>query len=280
MTIGKRTFIGGLIATIAAAAGIKLSKAVEQNAPPRVKLPPMQQQTIAGLPFKAVTVPGEDALAVWEHLRAEGKGWPVIVGDRVQLSDIADMYRAEGEQVPGDANSPAIPKSVAQILDAARKIPTPIDFKSLYDPGNEFSENEMGDWPTSVARMDGPSVAKNVSTNHYLDQATIFIVPTQNGWEVPAYLYWGGWNDCPTPEEHYVTLKYWHEQYGAELVSISGDVLELRRPEGTALTREQAIKVAQQQYLYCYDIVHQGVGSISALAASLMKSRWWYFWWD
>jgi hypothetical protein len=49
-----------------------------------------------------------------------------------------------------------------------------------------------------------------------------------------------------------------------------------RRPE----TRGAALDLAREQYLYCSDIVDQGVQTFSALAAVLMQSDWWYFWWD
>jgi hypothetical protein len=38
--------------------------------------------------------------------------------------------------------------------------------------------------------------------------------------------------------------------------------------------------VAKEQYIYCADIVDQGVGDISTLAATLIGQNWWSFWWD
>ena len=90
---------------------------------------------------------------------------------------------------------------------------------------------------------------------------------------------WGGWNDCPSAEYHVAALKAWHDRYGAELVGLSGDVMNLhvtRRPG----SREAALDLAREQYLYCADIVDQGVETLSALAATLMANSWWYFWWD
>jgi len=65
----------------------------------------------------------------------------------------------------------------------------------------------------------------------------------------------------------------------AELVGLSHDVMNVRvqrRPR----TREAALELAREQYVYCSDIVDQGVQTLSALAAVLMESDWWYFWWD
>ncbi|HSG35259.1 MAG TPA: DUF4253 domain-containing protein, partial [Sphingomonadaceae bacterium] len=101
----------------------------------------------------------------------------------------------------------------------------------------------------------------------------------EHGWEVPAYLRWGGWNACPPPEVHVAALRSWNERYGAELVGISGDALNLRvssRPQ----TKEEATELAFEQFYYCADIVDQGVGTIANLAATLEAQDWWFFWWD
>jgi hypothetical protein len=40
------------------------------------------------------------------------------------------------------------------------------------------------------------------------------------------------------------------------------------------------ILLAKEQYAYCADIVEQGVGTIEALAATLLNGHIWFFWWD
>ena len=40
------------------------------------------------------------------------------------------------------------------------------------------------------------------------------------------------------------------------------------------------MELAEEQFAYCPDIVHQGVGTISALASMLLDGTAWYFWWD
>jgi len=68
-------------------------------------------------------------------------------------------------------------------------------------------------------------------------------------------------------------------EYGAQITGVSGEVIEciVSNPP-----RDQAaaIELAWQQYWYCDDIVEQGCESISNLAATLLNSPYWYFWWD
>jgi hypothetical protein len=89
----------------------------------------------------------------------------------------------------------------------------------------------------------------------------------------------GGWNACPFPWDHCAVHRYWQQQYGAEVVSVTHDIVQcdVSRPP---TDRQAALSLAEQQYYYCADIVQQGVGTIEALAALLLKGRYWYFWWD
>jgi hypothetical protein len=45
-------------------------------------------------------------------------------------------------------------------------------------------------------------------------------------------------------------------------------------------TRKEALALARDQYIYCTDLIDQGGGTYSALAADLMANDWWHFWWD
>jgi hypothetical protein len=56
--------------------------------------------------------------------------------------------------------------------------------------------------------------------------------------------------------------------------------LELADPSHGIVGAEEALKLAQEQYSFCCDIVDQGVGTIENLAGGLMASSIWYFWWD
>jgi hypothetical protein len=44
--------------------------------------------------------------------------------------------------------------------------------------------------------------------------------------------------------------------------------------------RERALALAREHFIYCYDIVHQGTGTLDHLAATLSNSGVWFFWWD
>jgi hypothetical protein len=60
---------------------------------------------------------------------------------------------------------------------------------------------------------------------------------------------------------------------------VTHDVIEYT-VESPPKNMVEAIPLAIEQYLYCGDIVDQGIGSVSNLASSLIDSHRWYFWWD
>lgn len=103
-------------------------------------------------------------------------------------------------------------------------------------------------------------------------------LPVKDPWEVFSYLPFGGWNECPPPEEQRAAAKYWFEQYGAAPAVMTPSVLEYILP--APVPQERALEVALEQYFFCADIVDQGVGTVGALTGGLSKSKFWYFWWD
>jgi hypothetical protein len=73
-------------------------------------------------------------------------------------------------------------------------------------------------------------------------------------------------------------LRSWEERYDAILVGLGQEtlVLAVRRPPAG----EAALAAAAEQYALCSDNVHQGLGSMRALAEHIDGARAWAFWWD
>lgn len=111
------------------------------------------------------------------------------------------------------------------------------------------------------------------------NEIILFRVPVSSPWEVFAYLPFGGWNDCPDTLELMSVAKYWHDKYNAVPVVISADTVEFNN-NYKIKDNEEAIELAKEMYLFCNDIVEQGVGTIEDLSKLIMKSSVWYFWWD
>jgi hypothetical protein len=143
-----------------------------------------------------------------------------------------------------------------------------------------FSDDELlGEWPGEIDQKGEIGLHKDVLTGKVMPEVYLGLADIEHPWQLPAVLRFGNWNECPEPAAQCAIHRHWHEKYGAEIVSVSADVVEciVKRPPRD---RESAIALAWEQYWYCADIVEQGCGSVSNLAATLLNSPYWYFWWD
>lgn len=173
-----------------------------------------------------------------------------------------------------------LPSMTIMNLDGTRRELTRDEFIALVDESGNRPE-PIGSWPSEqpTPTPDDSGVTVAFKGRKPLDKVNIAIIPTEDWTEVPAYLGWGGWNECPAAEYHVIALRAWRNRYGAELVGLGPDVMNVHVGRAPA-TREEALDLAREQYVYCADIVDQGPGSLSVLAASLMDDPWWFFWWD
>lgn len=220
------------------------------NAASRVRRP-------AADPFPIITASESEVLATIARLRAEGAALPVAIGDDAALAAAREAWRQ-------DRRKPA-----TIIAAAARQ-------KTL---GEEVAANRRLDpeWELPAGRWPSETPAYEESLHGISDKPLVHIamLPVEDPSEAPAWLKFGGFNGCPPPERHVAILRRWREEYGAELMACGPDSLTLRVSRGPA-SRKEAIDLARQLCAYAdYDL-----NNYSELAAELMATRLWYFWWD
>lgn len=309
----RRTFLAGGGAAFLLP-GVSWAASLDQ---PQVDTALRQAYTrmIAKLPGRRVATTGQQALGDWDRLRAAGDGWPVVVGHDTDLNRIAEQALGYEGDIPrrsisdilaaaepirhpddyiafGKAQDALARAELAKMPREKRRYTEIIishDGKRIereIDPLNEPDrEPEVGEWPSEPVASEGLSVAWELVevdgdfVSRPLKHATILVLPTNDPTEIPAVLNWGGWNACPAPEYHVAALRSWRVRWGAELVGLSADRLCIRVKQRPG-DRDSAIRLAREFYAYCPDIVDQGTGTLSVLAASLMSNDWWTFWWD
>ena len=242
---------------------------------------------LANFPYEVVETTGEEALATWEALKTAGRGAPVVLGE----DDLDNLL------APFDSGSQAQEKPIGDLLADADVIDFPDGLRrrrrdehaeamaslkkigSTMDFPYEESEAPLGDWPADPWFATGLTVTCDLAAQQTKPIAHIALIPTDDPTAIPAYMRWGSWNACPPAAYHVAALRAWRDRYGAELIGLGADVMNVRVSRRPA-TRQEAIELARAQYVYCNDIIDQGVGSYRGLAAGLMASDWWFFWWD
>lgn len=278
-----------------------------------------RRQALKQFPFELIETTGAEALAGWRELKAAGRGWPVVlVGDH-ETGFLDDLLAPFGPETPNARPRPSVEEILRAAADirfpddlARRKkhdgeaalerlramlaanpvLPLPRIIALGSESARTYTRAEtidamlreprdppVGDWPASPNPSRALSVVRDVLTGAPVAKVYIGLAPTDDWTAIPAYLHWGRWNACPAAEYHVAAMRVWRDLYGAELVGMSSDRINLRvarKPQ----TREEALALARSQYIYCPDIIDQGVGTYSALAADLMADEWWGFWWD
>ena len=244
---------------------------------------PRSRMTAESKDFRVVAFDGASAVEELNKFRAawnDGRPCPFIIGDAEELSRVS-----EAASYADDQN-----QTLIDVVENSKTIECPRWFQDRkeqsiaeskeYDDEYSFNESEVfGDWPSQPQVQTSLTAHTDILTGKPKDKVFIGLSAVDRPWQLPAAVRYGGWNDCPHPAEHCAVLRYWEEKYGAEVVVLSDSVIEciVSKPP---LTREEAVELAWQQYWYCPDIVEQGTENVAALAASLLKSNYWYFWWD
>lgn len=279
------------------------------------------------LPFETVIVPGCEAFATWTRLKAEGHGYPVVLGTEQEAAGLLQTHtldrqarmaaaaeiqeKAQNLRHPIDlqkkwqADAMLAHEAIKKIASAKPRFPVLKIFSmSASDSENKQSDEEarawllrepeedqapLGEWPEQIAASPNLSIIEEFVSNErngqqqysikIKDRVVVALLPVSRSSEVLSYLLYGNWNACPPPEYHLAAQRSWSERYGAEIVGINFDTLNIRvacKPE----IREEALNLAREHYVYCNDIIDQGFGTLSNLAAQLMQDEWWFFWWD
>lgn len=214
-------------------------------------------------------IAGRDAIQLLNehrsHYPATGL-YPFLMGD----SNEVERLQEAAEYVEQDSETiirTSFDIRVAQWLEKRQK-----EDESLL-------EEILGEWPGNISQKGSISLHMDLLTEKIKPEIYFGLAKIAEPWQLPAILKYGGWNDCPDPDVHCAFHRHWQEMYGAEIIGVSGDVIEclVRNPP---TERNEAIDLAWEQYRYCGDIVEQGCGSVSNLAGTLLDSKYWYFWWD
>jgi hypothetical protein len=222
--------------------------------------------------FTTLKIAGSDAVRLLHEHRSNYAAtglYPFLIGDAEELGRIEEAAEFN-RQEPAAIIKGSLEVSIAEWIAGRRGEAEEYDFSP---------EELLDEWPGDVAEKGSIGLHKDVLSGKIKPEVYLGLATIEKPWHLPAVLKYGGWNECPDPEVQCAFHRQWQERYGAEITGMSGDVVEcvVRKPP---TDRKAAITLAWEQYWYCADIVEQGCGSVSNLAATLLNSPYWYFWWD
>lgn len=224
--------------------------------------------------FELIPVDGTCALAELRRRRLEfraGGPYPFLL----ILSGQSRLWAETGNGLSPDEILQA--SWVADISEYLR--PSPHESDCGAESGPDAAEFTVRNSPGSSNRGWALSVHTSGALHDVSDDLCLALSPIREPWTLPAELEFGGWNLNPDAAHHCAMFRRWELLYGAEIVGVRHDLLEceVSRPPQT---REAALELAREHDRFCNDLVDQGCGSLSSLAARLFRSHYWHFWWD
>jgi hypothetical protein len=246
-----------------------------------IRWPVTEYRLYGGQLCHRLAIPHSAAMEAWHALRGlvgQTGHWPVISRPNVD-NDLDFSYPSE---LP---TAQLLARSEALDLDAwIAERNDPADFE-------DFDRYARGTWPDWL----DPDDLEGYDPEDFIDLDDMFVTPERPPVEIvllPVRESWmvftlmaptGGDSQRYNSDELHVAIhKRWHERYGAELVAMTQDALELfvpRPPQDPGA----AMQVAWEHFAYCNDAVYQSfpnVSTVSELAARYLRRRAWHFWWD
>jgi hypothetical protein len=207
-------------------------------------------------------VPRQRVREVWAALHAlapRTQIWPVVLG------------HTDHDLESGHSAAPQL------VYEAARALDLGAWYAERTGGGDYYKLEPPVPWPENVRPFE-PFAALAAEKGKEPSELAIGLVPAARPWLVPAF-FTGGWNEYPPAEVHVALLHRWYELHGAVVRTWTHDEIELciTRPPGS---REEALALAEELYVYCADTVQQGLKNVETLAAKILKAPCWQFWWD
>lgn len=222
----------------------------------------------AEFPYATERCPGAQVPERLHELRQPGQ-WPILIGD-----DEALRWHAAALHAGGPGVDALVSRSRSVDLDALRLSHVSPEADALRERGIH------GAWPVDpVPTQDGLMSHIDFLKHEPYVERILALLPTDEPWQAPAWLNFGGWNGCPPPEVQVAWFHEWQRRHGAVVRAIGADMVEME-VEHPPTTREAALRLAEEHYAYCSEVIDSGDANLEETAAALIGSRWWYFWWD
>lgn len=217
-------------------------------------------------PFPIVKVAGARVAESWQELSQRPGVAPVLMGNRDAIGFVL-------KELERNTDTPESIAERAQQLDVDAWLAERVRSRP-----DHYAIGQV-DLPWDGTQR---TLARFVPAHNHRGQpySEVFfgLIPVAAPWLVPTHLRTAGYGSCPDAVVHTALFRRWHERYGAAVTTIADGVVELH-VERPPTSMEAARELAIEHFVYCPDVLHQGLETIGNLAAILLQGHLWYFWW-
>jgi hypothetical protein len=214
--------------------------------------------------FPIARVPGARVAETWQDLRQRPGVTPVLLGSREAAAFMLERIGSQTESAESFIDRALSLDLDGWITERVRQKP---DLYTVSDSPADGADRR--------ASVFVP--AHNYRGDPY-PEVFFALIPVDAPWLAAAHLKIGGLDDCPDAAVHTAFFRRWFERYGAVVTTVADGVLEFK-VERPPMTPEAARDLAYEQFVYCPYIVHELMGRLANLAATLLGNPQWYLWW-
>ncbi len=229
---------------------------------------PKELATLIGCDYSAVTGQRDDKLLrsmlKRAHKMGAENGFATVIIECSEdnfawLRERAELKRNTPEYRQRILHQTSDGKQVLDTLISERKLDRGFETAVSFEPSVENAISPL----IECFHLDG--TPKDVMLAY---------IPTKKPYEALSWL--PPFTDIVSEGEMLAIMRWWYECYGAVPTMVGCNYIEL---SARKLSYDEALWVATEQYALAPNIVDEGVGSISALADTLMRSDTWLLWW-
>lgn len=146
---------------------------------------------------------------------------------------------------------------------------------------------ETAQWPGLAAAITSEQDADAFAHEYgevllsFSGEARLGLVAARSGAEALVAVGWAGPANYGSTFKFAAVVASWEERFGARVVGLTGDTLQLS-VAAPPTTIEEALRVAAEHFAFCPDNVWQGKApcTLAAYAERLVNAEGWHFWWD
>lgn len=208
----------------------------------------------------------EDLSALFEKENKEAikRGYSVVIIDKDEiLKDYIELVKDEYGSYE---------KMYKEIQTAAKEV----DVENFFNEYKETNKTLFSEWKKGKSEIDSYEAYNDLYV--LSDEIYLAMIPSENPYDVFAYIPMGNFNECPNNHELLAVFKHWYEEYGVIPAIITRDSVHISLSK--TLSDDEIEQLAEEILLLNMETQNFAYSTKEDLVKGLKHSKYWMFWWD
>lgn len=208
----------------------------------------------------------EDLSALFEKENKEAikRGYSVVI---VEDNDILIDYLEFLKKECG---------SYKEVYEEIKSNADEVNVENFFNEYKETNKNLFNEWVKGKSEIDSYEAYNDLYV--LSDEIYLAMIPSENPYDVFAYIPMGNFNECPNNHELLAVFKHWYEKYGVIPAIITRDSVHISLSK--TLSDDEIEQLAEEILLLNMETQNFAYSTKEDLVKGLKHSKYWMFWWD